>query len=161
MTRHALFPALLLACASVPALAQTSAQTPAQPAPQTPSQSQASDSVPSAPATLDDDLKAKFVAQAPEDVVASKLIGTSIRNGANDTIGSVADVVFDDKRAIKAYVVSVGGFLGLNAKYVAVAPDTLRLARKDGGALDAVIETDKDQLRAAPEYVYLGSQPKR
>ncbi|ACB79224.1 PRC-barrel domain-containing protein [Methylorubrum populi] len=113
------------------------------------------------PATLNDDLRAKFVAQAPEDVVASKLIGTSIRNGANETIGSVADVVFDDKRAVKSYVVSVGGFLGLNAKYVAVAPETLILARKDGGRLDAVIETDKDQLRAAPEYVYLGTEPKK
>jgi hypothetical protein len=141
MTRPALLAALLLA--GSPALAQTP------------------DAVPAAPATLNDDLKAKFVAQAPADVVASKLIGTGIRNGANDTIGSVADVVFDDKRAIKAYVVSVGGFLGLNAKYVAVAPDTLKLTRKEGGALEAVIETDKDQLRAAPEYVYLGSEPKK
>lgn len=143
MIRYVL-PAVLLA-AAVPALAQTS-----PPAPE-----------PAKPATLNDDLRAKFVAQAPEDVVASKLIGTRIRNGADDTIGSVADVVFDDKRAIKSYVVSVGGFLGLNAKYVAVAPETLRLSRKDGGALDAVIETDKDQLRAAPEYVYLGSEPKK
>ncbi|CAO4178520.1 PRC-barrel domain-containing protein [Methylorubrum populi] len=113
------------------------------------------------PATLNDDLRAKFVAQAPEDVVASKLIGTSIRNGANETIGSAADIVFDDKRAVKSYVVSVGGFLGLNAKYVAVAPETLKLTRKESGALDAIIETDKDQLRAAPEYVYLGSEPKK
>lgn len=137
--------------AGAPALAQESAPAPKQePAP-----------VAAQPATLNDDLRAKFVAQAPEDVVASKLIGTSIRNGANETIGSVADVVLDDKRAVKSYVVSVGGFLGLNAKYVAVAPETLKLTRKDGGALDAVIETDKDQLRAAPEYVYLGSQPKK
>ncbi len=115
--------------------------------------------MPGTPATLNDNLKARFVAQAPEDVVASKLVGLSIRNGANETVGSVADVVFDDKRGIKSYVVSVGGFLGLNAKYVAVAPETLQLNRKDGGKLDAVIDTDKDQLRAAPEYVYLGSEP--
>ncbi|MFG5121744.1 PRC-barrel domain-containing protein [Methylorubrum sp. POS3] len=147
--RSLLFALPLLA--GVPALAQESAPAPKQePAP-----------IAAQPATLNDDLRAKFVAQAPEDVVASKLIGTSIRNGANETIGSVADVVFDDKRAVKSYVVSVGGFLGLNAKYVAVAPETLKLSRKDGGALDAVIETDKDQLRAAPEYVYLGSQPKK
>ncbi|WP_232629634.1 PRC-barrel domain-containing protein [Methylobacterium sp. Leaf118] len=141
MLRPLFCAALLLA--SAPALAQ-------EPAP-----------IAAAPATLNDDLRAKFVAQAPEDVVASKLIGLSIRNGANESIGSVADVVFDEKRSVKSYVVSVGGFLGLNAKYVAVAPETLTLARKDGGGLDAVIETDKDQLRAAPEYVYLGSEPKK
>ena len=142
MTFRPLFCAALL-LASAPALAQEPAPVAAQ------------------PATLNDDLRAKFVAQAPEDVVASKLIGLAIRNGANESIGSVADVVFDEKRAVKSYVVSVGGFLGLNAKYVAVAPETLKLSRKDGGGLDAVIETDKDQLRAAPEYVYLGSEPKK
>jgi sporulation protein YlmC with PRC-barrel domain len=128
--------------ASVPALAQSPV------------------AVPGTPATLNDNLKARFVAQAPDDLVASKLVGLSIRNSANETVGSVADVVFDDKHGIKSYVVSVGGFLGLNAKYVAVAPETLRVSRKDGG-LDAVIETDRDQLRAAPEYVYLGSEPKK
>lgn len=133
----------LLLLASAPALAQEPAPVAAQ------------------PATLNDDLRAKFVAQAPEDVVASKLIGLSIRNGGNETIGSVADVVFDERRAVKSYVVSFGGFLGLNAKYVAVAPDTLKLSRKDGGTLDAVIETDKDQLRAAPEYIYLGAEPRK
>ena len=150
MTIRPLLCALTL-LAGAPALAQEPAQAPKQePAP-----------IAAQPATLNDDLRAKFVVQAPEDVVASKLIGLGIRNGANESIGSVADVVFDDKRAVKSYVVSVGGFLGLNAKYVAVAPETLKLSRKDGGALDAVIETDKDQLRAAPEYVYLGSEPKK
>ncbi|GAB6841796.1 hypothetical protein HNR00_001892 [Methylorubrum rhodinum] len=137
--------------AAAPVMAQEPAQAPKQePGP-----------VAAQPATLNDDLRAKFVAQAPEDVVASKLIGTTIRNGANESIGSVADIVFDGKLAVKSYVVSVGGFLGLNAKYVAVAPETLKLSRKDGGGLDALIETDKDQLRAAPEYVYLGSEPKK
>lgn len=137
--------------AAAPVMAQEPAQAPKQePGP-----------VAAQPATLNDDLRAKFVAQAPEDMVASKLIGTTIRNGANESIGSVADIVFDGKLAVKSYVVSVGGFLGLNAKYVAVAPETLKLSRKDGGGLDALIETDKDQLRAAPEYVYLGSEPKK
>jgi sporulation protein YlmC with PRC-barrel domain len=117
--------------------------------------------VPGEPARIDTDLRVRFVAQVPDDIVASKLIGLGIRNSANETIGSVADVVFDTKRAIKAYVVSVGGFLGLNAKYVAVDPETLRLTRKDDKTLDAVIETDKDQLRAAPEYIYLNSEPKK
>lgn len=124
-----------------------------------PAMAQAPEAVPGTPATLNDNLKARFVAQAPDDVVASKLVGLSIRNGANETVGSVADVVFDDKHGIKSYVVNVGGFLGLNAKYVAVAPETLQLNRKDGGKLDPLIDTDKDQLRAAPEYVYLGSEP--
>lgn len=143
MTRSPILALAVLLLAGAPTLAQERVAAPGQ------------------PAKFDDDLRARFVAQAPDDIVASKLIGLSIRNGANETIGSVADVAFDEKRTIKSYVVSVGGFLGLNAKYVAIAPDTLRLTRKDDKTLDAVIETDKDQLRAAPEYVYLGAEPKR
>ena len=103
---------------------------------------------------------AKFVnSQRSDQYLASKFKGTDVIGTDDQKIGDVSDILFDKDGKIEAYVVSVGGFLGLNAKYVAVAPDTLRLARKDGGALDAVIETDKDQLRAAPEYVYLGQQP--
>jgi hypothetical protein len=111
--------------------------------------------LPAAPATLANDLRARFVAQEPSDIVTSKLVGLSIQNGANETIGQVADVVFDGNRTIKAFVVSVGGFLGIGAKYVAVDPSALRLTRVDERTLKAIIETDRDQLRAAPEYRYL------
>ncbi|AWB20395.1 photosystem reaction center subunit H [Methylobacterium currus] len=114
--------------------------------------------VPGAPATLANDLRPTFVAQEPSDLVASKLIGQSIQNGANETIGSVADIVLGPDLAVKSYVVGVGGFLGLGTKYVSVAKEALQVTRVDDKTLKAVINTDKDQLRAAPEYVYLGQQ---
>ena len=103
-------------------------------------------------------LRPTFVAQEPTDLVASKLIGQSIQNGANETIGSVADIVLGPDLAVKSYVVGVGGFLGLGTKYVSVAREALQVTRVDDKTLKAVINTDKDQLRAAPEYVYLGQQ---
>ncbi len=115
--------------------------------------------VPGAPATLANDLRPTFVAQEPSDLVASKLIGQSIQNGANETIGSIADIVLGPDLAVKSYVVGVGGFLGLGTKYVSVAREALQVTRVDDKTLKAVINTDKDQLRAAPEYVYLGQQP--
>ncbi|AWN45857.1 photosystem reaction center subunit H [Methylobacterium terrae] len=115
--------------------------------------------VPGTPATLANDLRPTFVAQEPSDLVASKLIGQSIQNGANETIGSIADIVLGPDLAVKSYVVGVGGFLGLGTKYVSVAREALKVTRVDDKTLKAVINTDKDQLRAAPEYVYLGQQP--
>ncbi|MET7246907.1 PRC-barrel domain-containing protein [Methylobacterium sp. EM32] len=115
--------------------------------------------VPGAPATLANDLRPTFVAQEPSDLMASKMIGQSIVNGANETIGSVADIVLGPDLAVKSYVVGVGGFLGLGTKYVSVAREALQVSRVDDKTLKAVINTDKDQLRAAPEYVYLGQQP--
>jgi hypothetical protein len=57
---------------------------------------------------------------------------------------------------VKSWVVGVGGFLGLGTKYVAVDPSAMKLVRVDDATLKATIDTNKDQLRAAPEYVYLG-----
>ncbi len=115
--------------------------------------------VPGTPATLNNDLRPTFVAQEPSDLVATKLIGQNIQNGANETIGSIADIVLGPDLAVKSYVVGVGGFLGLGTKYVSVAKEALQVTRVDDKTLKAVINTDKDQLRAAPEYVYLGQQP--
>lgn len=114
--------------------------------------------VPGAPATLNNDLRPTFVAQEPTDLMASKIVGQSIVNGANETIGSVADIVLGPDLAVKSYVVGVGGFLGLGTKYVSVAKEALQVTRVDDKTLKAVINTDKDQLRAAPEYVYLNQQ---
>ncbi|MBX9931389.1 MAG: PRC-barrel domain-containing protein [Methylobacterium sp.] len=137
--RNLLLGTLLLAGSTVNALAQGPAPAPA------------------APATLTNDLRPTFVAQGPNDRVATKLIGLSIQNGANETIGQIADLVLDEQSTVKAWVVGVGGFLGIGTKYVAVDPTALKLTRADEKTLKASIDTTKDQLRAAPEYVYLGS----
>ena len=115
--------------------------------------------VPGQPATMADNLRPTFVAQTPDDMVASKLIGTGVVNGAAETIGQIADIVLDQKGAVKSWIIGVGGFLGLGSKYVAVDPSVLTLDRTDGKTLQARIDTTKDQLRAAPEYIYLGKEP--
>ncbi|RVU20621.1 PRC-barrel domain-containing protein [Methylobacterium oryzihabitans] len=119
---------------------------------------QPADAQPAAPATLDNSLRPTFVAQEPSDIVASKLIGLTIQNKGNETIGSVTDVVFGPDLTVKSYVVGVGGFLGIGTKYVSVARNALTVTRVDDRTLKATIDTDKDQLRAAPEYVYLSQQ---
>ncbi|TGD96260.1 PRC-barrel domain-containing protein [Methylobacterium nonmethylotrophicum] len=148
MSRPLLAAAFLLVAGASAGLAQDASGPKTGPTP-----------VPGAPATLANDLRPTFVAQEPTDLVASRLVGQSIVNGANETIGSIADIVLGPDLAVKSYVVGVGGFLGLGTKYVSVAKEALQVSRVDDKTLKAVINTDKDQLRAAPEYVYLGQQP--
>jgi sporulation protein YlmC with PRC-barrel domain len=112
--------------------------------------------VQAAPATLANDLRPTFVVQNKSDMVTSKLVGLTIQNAANETIGEIADVVLDEKNTVKSWVVGVGGFLGIGTKYVAIDPSAMKLVRVDDATLKATIDTNKDQLRAAPEYVYLG-----
>lgn len=155
------FPTVALAAALVSvSLASAEAQTSDTPAGNGGSTAAPADAgpMPAKPATLSDDLRPKFVAQTPQDMVASKLVGLSVTNGAGDTIGQIADLVLDEKQQVKAWIVGVGGFLGIGAKYVAIDPSAIKVARGDNDSLKATIDTTKDQLRAAPEYVYLGKE---
>ncbi|MCJ2036759.1 PRC-barrel domain-containing protein [Methylobacterium sp. J-068] len=146
--RSLLLGTTLLVASATLALAQAPETTAPAPSPTAPVQA--------APATLANDLRPTFVVQNKSDMVTSKLVGLTIQNGANETIGEIADVVLDEKNTVKAWVVGVGGFLGIGTKYVAIDPSALKLARVDDATLKATIDTTKDQLRAAPEYVYLG-----
>ena len=105
------------------------------------------------PATIDNSLKPKFIDQQPTDRLGSKLIGSDIVDKAKTKIGSLADIVFDEKNSVRSFVVSVGGILGIGSKYVAVDPSVLVITPTDG-KFELMIDTDKDQLRAAPEYRY-------
>src|SRR5262249_37284886 len=48
------------------------------------------------------------------------LIGATVRNDKREAVGKVEDVYVDSSGAIKTVVVSVGGFLGVGSKNVAV-----------------------------------------
>ena len=101
------------------------------------------------------------MAQQPGDRLASRLVGLSIQNNGNETIGDIDDIVFTDAGAVKAYVVSVGGFLGMGTKYVAIDPKAVMLTRQDEKTWKATMNATKDQLKAAPEYKYESEWRKR
>src|SRR5450759_679279 len=64
-----------------------------------------------------------FVAsQKPDQWLASKFKGTDVLGADNQKIGDVSDILFDKSGKVDAIIVSVGGFLGLGSKHVAIAP---------------------------------------
>ena len=101
------------------------------------------------------------MAQQSGDRLASRLVGLSIQNNGSETIGDIDDIVLTDAGAVKAYVVSVGGFLGMGTKYVAIDPKAVMLARQDEKTWKATMNATKDQLKAAPEYKYESEWRKR
>src|SRR3954465_4513031 len=66
------------------------------------------------------------VAEVAKGYRASKLIGGSVLNDADDKIGSLDDIVIDNERALFA-IVQVGGFLGIGSQLVAVPYQSLQL----------------------------------
>jgi sporulation protein YlmC with PRC-barrel domain len=93
-------------------------------------------------------------AQGANEYRSSKLIGTQVYNGSNENIGEIDDLVLDEKGAITAVVVGVGGFLGMGEKDVAMPFNSLKLSKDEKGALKVVVESTKDSLKAMPAYTY-------
>jgi sporulation protein YlmC with PRC-barrel domain len=79
---------------------------------------------------------------------ASKLIGSSVYNG-DTSIGQIEDVmVIVDQAAVTAIILSVGGFLGVGDKLVAVPVNQIRV----GPEAKFITDLTKDQLANAPAF---------
>jgi hypothetical protein len=97
-----------------------------------------------------------FVTAKPTDVLGSNLIDLNVTNEANDTIGEIKDLVLSQGN-LTGYVVSVGGFLGMGERHVVVHPSAVKVSYTENDRKwHAVMNTTKDQLKAAPEFKYEG-----
>ena len=101
------------------------------------------------PATMTTESTGDF--NAAGDMSANAVIGTKISNANKDTVGTVEDLYLDGQGAIKTVVVSVGGFLGIGAKEVAVKWTDLKQTR-DGKSLVLLTNLSKDDLKALPDF---------
>ena len=61
---------------------------------------------------------------------ASKVAGLSVYNDSNESIGSISDLLMDKGGSVKAAVISVGGFLGVGARLVAVPFDKIKFVNE-------------------------------
>jgi sporulation protein YlmC with PRC-barrel domain len=95
---------------------------------------------------------------AQGDVSANAVIGAKVRNANNDTVGTVQDLYVDASGNIKAAVLSVGGFLGVGTKDVAVKWSDIKQSR-DGKSVVLTTSLDKEQLKSLPDYKYDRRQP--
>jgi PRC-barrel domain len=81
---------------------------------------------------------------------ASKVIGSSVVNDANETIGKIDDLLISSDGKQPYAVLSVGGFLGMGTRLVVVPYDTLKFADNKvvlpGGT--------KEGLKMLPEFKY-------
>jgi len=90
---------------------------------------------------------------ADGQISTGAVLKASVRNAANETIGEVEDVYVDKDGKIQTVVVSVGGFLGIGKKDVAVKWSDLQ-TRRDGNKLVLLSSFTKDSLKSMPDYTY-------
>jgi len=99
---------------------------------------------------------ARFIsAQKPDQFLASKFKGTDVMGADNQKVGSVSDILFDKDGKIEAYIVSVGGFLGMGAKDIALAPSSFAVIGGDKTRNEAdklKLSMTQDQLKQAVNF---------
>src|SRR5215213_3590544 len=146
------------------AFAQSPSQSPSQSSPptaQSPSQSSPSPSAsPSqsspSPSASSSSAQAsgKFVTeQKPDQMLASKFKGTDVIGTNNEKIGDVSDILMDKEGKALAYIVGVGGFLGIGQKDVALMPTAFQvMPPTDRDNMKLQLSMTKDELKAAPEF---------
>jgi sporulation protein YlmC with PRC-barrel domain len=95
--------------------------------------------------------------QSATDYRSTKLVGTNVYNSAGESIGEINDIVMDEAGNTKAVIVSVGGFLGMGTRYVAVPFSSMKVARESNGTIKLTMESTKETLKAMPEFTFYKS----
>lgn len=144
--------ALLLGTA-VPVAAQTTTPAPTQTVPPTTTVPPAATVPPAttAPRTATPGTNMWYNAQANE-LRASQLIGTTVRNPAGENIGEVNEILLSPQGQVQAIVVGVGGFLGIGERNVAISPQGYQMTRDSSGNMVITVNATQDTLRQAPVW---------
>ena len=90
------------------------------------------------------------VVQVANGYRASKVIGENVVNDANETVGKVDDIILSSDGKSAFAVLSVGGFLGVGTKLIAMPYDAIKVLNNKLTMPGAT----KDALKALPEFKY-------
>ena len=107
--------------------------------------------------------------QQSGEILAEDIIGTNVRNAQNESIGSVSDLILDQNGQLKGAVISVGGFLGIGDKKVAVPWSSVQMRAANAASGSAggtasgaatnssqdpvlIVNMSKDELKAAEAF---------
>jgi hypothetical protein len=80
----------------------------------------------------------------------SKVVGSIVVNEANETVGTIGDLIVTPAEKGPFAVLSVGGFLGMGTKYVVVPFSSLLVKDKKMVLPGATVGS----LKALPEFKY-------
>jgi len=82
-------------------------------------------------------------------IKASKIIGQSVEDPSGEKVGTLDELVIDREGRITQAVLSVGGFLGVGEKRIAVSWDNLKFQPEQE---TIIVNQGKEELTKAPSY---------
>jgi sporulation protein YlmC with PRC-barrel domain len=141
--KHLLLAAVLLAGTSFTAFAQPAPSAPNAPTPPAAEKSDDGKTVTNPNLTV-------ASVKLENGYRASKVIGAAVYNDQNQQIGTVDDLVLNQQNQVVLSVISVGGFLGVGGKLVALPYEQLK---RDNGKI-TISNADKNTLANMPNFTY-------
>lgn len=81
---------------------------------------------------------------------ATKIIGSDVMNDNKETIGTINDLLITQGEKVPTAILSIGGFLGIGTRYVAVPFSDLKMS--NNGVI--MPGATKASLKALPEFKY-------
>jgi len=94
-----------------------------------------------------------LMSSPPPGKTVTKFYKQNVYDPARDKIGTVDDVIVDDRGQISGLIIGVGGFLGAGEKDVAVAFDAVHAELKSAGWY-LTLDTTKAALKSAPGLTF-------
>ena len=80
----------------------------------------------------------------------SKVVGSTVVNETNETVGTIDDLIVTPGDKIPFAVLSVGGFLGMGTKFVVLPYNSLEVRDKKM----VLIGATKESLKSLPAFKY-------
>lgn len=85
-------------------------------------------------------------------ISTDNLIGTNLVTADGSTAGKISDVVIAPAGKAEAYVINVGGVLGIGSKPVAVEASNVMIQRDAEGTIQATTSVTPEAIENAPAY---------
>src|SRR6476660_6883535 len=100
----------------------------------------------------------QWYTQHGNEMRASRLIGTTVVNDANESVGKISELVLSKDGKVAAVVIGVGGFLGMGEREVAVNFESLRIAQDSNNKTTVSLNATKESRKSAPEWQWIGDR---
>ena len=96
-----------------------------------------------------------FAALSESGNFSSQIVGLDVYNDDRQYVGQIEDIATTRNGQTQAFVLSVGGMLGMGEHYIAVLPSAVKISYSASDkAWHASMNVTRDQLKEAPEFKY-------
>lgn len=87
-----------------------------------------------------------------DQLSAENLMGQSVYSAENEDIGDISDVLLTSNNEVEAFIIDVGGFLGMGEKPVAISPENLDIRSDDNGDIVVFTPLTETEFENHQEY---------